>query len=476
MSHITNVQDPNFPLIQLPAQFRAQRHTMVDRQAGIGETIEVFRAQGPGCVRHIWIVPNPISDTRFTPDYIDNSNTNAIVKIYVDDDPRPLVNMDLKRLCGVLLDQSPYRVDNAGFAVLPRKMGSVHGDCFNIYLPIPFAKSCRITMEPLMDQCIRIMADWQQFPEGSDITPYRLHAVYRSEYPASHHSSFLMADLSGKGFVAGIVKGIRQREHTDMIYHTGGQVWMIDGESDPHVMRGINEEDDFAFGWGYHEVMTRWIGCPYHRYATRTDQDGVIYRFFGLNPVTFDSSLLLRCGSRADDTETVVYYYRVPESQAPPVTSPKTWEMAGAFGCADHEEFLQPEIPEQIAAPWLGQFKDDEVEFSVHSAKSEHTWIDFSTYCRTGSQGQLDRSAYARTTIESEDERSIQIRLGFDDWLSVWLNGENLGTFRHDHGFASINVPARLKKGDNKLMVKLSNLENVTHGCWAMSCVLESTD
>ena len=123
MSHITNVQDPNFPLIQLPAQFSAQRHTMVDRQAGIGESIEVFRAQGPGCIRHIWIVPNPISDTRFTPDYIDNSNTNAIIKIYVDDDPRPLVNMDLKRLCGVLLDQSPYRVDNAGFAVLAQKDG-----------------------------------------------------------------------------------------------------------------------------------------------------------------------------------------------------------------------------------------------------------------------------------------------------------------------------------------------------------------
>ena len=65
MSHITNVQDPNFPLIQLPSQFRAQRQTVVDRQAAIGETKEVFRAQGPGCVRHIWIVPNPISDTPF---------------------------------------------------------------------------------------------------------------------------------------------------------------------------------------------------------------------------------------------------------------------------------------------------------------------------------------------------------------------------------------------------------------------------
>ena len=476
MSHITNVQDPNFPLIQLPSQFRAQRQTVVDRQAAIGETKEVFRAEGPGCIRHIWIVPNLVSDTRFTGDYIDNSNSNSIIKIYVDGESRPIVNMDLKRLCGVLLDQSPYRVDNAGFAVLPRKMGSVHGDCFNIYLPIPFATSCRITMEPLMDQVIRITTDWQEFPEGSDITPYRLHAVYRSEYPASHHSSFLMADLTGKGFVAGIVKGIRQREHTDMIYHTGGQVWMIDGETDPHVMRGINEEDDFGFGWGYHEVMTRWIGCPYHRYATRTDQDGVIYRFFGMNSVTFDSSLLLRCGSRADDTETVVYYYRVPESQAPPVTSPETWEIAGAFGCKDHEEFLRQEIPEQIAAPWIGQFKEDEVDFSVHSAKSEHTWIDLSTYCRTGSQGQLERSGYARTTIESEEERSVQIRFAFDDWFSVWLNGENLGTFRHDHGLASISVSARLKKGENKLMVKLSNFENITHGCWAMSCALENLD
>ena len=79
---------------------------------------------------------------------------------------------------------------------------------------------------------------------------------------------------------------------------------MIDGETSPHVMRGINEEDDFGFGWGYHEVMTRWIGCPYHRYATRTDQDGVVYRFFSMNPVTFDSSLLpplrVSCGRHGD--------------------------------------------------------------------------------------------------------------------------------------------------------------------------------
>ena len=116
------------------------------------------------------------------------------------------------------------------------------------------------------------------------------------------------------------------------------------------------------------------------------------------------------------------------------------------------------------------------MEFSVHSAKTEHTWIDLSTYCRSGFQGQLDCSAYARTTIEPEEERSVQIRFGFDDWLTVWLNRENLGTFRHDHGFAAISVPARLKKGDNELMVKLSNFENITHGCWAMSCVIENSD
>ena len=472
MSHAMNFPDPNFPFIQLPMQFRARRHTMRDRQAAMGKTIEVFRARGPGCVRHIWFSPNPIDRPRTTEDYKDNSNTNSIIKIYVDDESEPLVNMDLKRLCGVLLDQSPYRVDNAGFTVLTRRLGSVHGDSFNIYLPIPFAKSCRITMEPLMDQFIRFMADWQQYPEGTDITPYRLQAVYRSESPASHHSSYLMADVSGKGFVAGIVKGIRQRDYSDVIFHTGGQVWMIDGETDPHVIRGYNEEDDFGLCFGYHEVMTRWIGCTYHRYGSEYDQDGVVYRFFGTDPVTFDSSLLLRCGSRADDTETVVFYYRVPESQAHPVASPELWEIAGPFECGNYEQFLQPEIPEEATGAWTGRFQ--EVEFSVYSAKTEHTWIDLSTYCRSGFQDQLDRSAYARTTIESAEEQSVQIRFGFDDWLTVWLNGENLGTFRHDHGFEAINVPARLKKGGNELMVKLSNFENTTHGCWAMSCAIEN--
>ena len=84
MSHVMNLPDLNFPLIQLPSQFLAQRQTVVDRQVAIGETKEVFRAQGAGCIRHIWIVPNPISDTRFTGDYTDNSNSNSIIKIYVD--------------------------------------------------------------------------------------------------------------------------------------------------------------------------------------------------------------------------------------------------------------------------------------------------------------------------------------------------------------------------------------------------------
>ena len=164
MSHPTNFPDPNFPFIQLPTQFRARRQTLRDRQVAVGETKEVFRARGPGCVRHIWFSPNPIGRPRTAEGVKDNSNANSVIKIYVDDESQPLVNLDLKRLCGVLLDQSPYRVDNAGFAVVPRRLGSIHGDGFNIYLPIPFAKSCRITMEPLMDQFIRVMATGSSFP------------------------------------------------------------------------------------------------------------------------------------------------------------------------------------------------------------------------------------------------------------------------------------------------------------------------
>ena len=298
--------DPIFQLIQLPTQFRTLRQS-IPRDLAKGETVDIFNAQGPGCIRHIWFMPSG------------DINFDAIITICVDGEKEPQVSMNMEKFFGVLLGQKPYRFDSEVFQHLPMTTGPVQGVGYNSYFPIPFAKSCRISVTANEKTGVCPQIDWHQYPAKTKITPYRFHAAYHAEMPAKHRGSILMADISGSGFLAGIIKGIRQRDFTDMIYHTKGQLWLIDGETGPHAINGHNEEDDFSFFWGYQPVMTRWIGCPYHRHEGRENQDGVIYRFFGPDPVSFSSSMLMRSCTRADDTEIVTYWYKVAGSTAPKV-------------------------------------------------------------------------------------------------------------------------------------------------------------
>ena len=112
------------------------------------------------------------------------------------------------------------------------------------------------------------MIDWHEYKDDALLTPFRFHAEHHRYKPAPpRNSAFQMADVDGTGFMAGIVLGSRQHNYTDMIYHTGGMSILIDGENDPHVIRGTNMEDDFGFSWGFHVKNTRWIGSPYHKWG-----------------------------------------------------------------------------------------------------------------------------------------------------------------------------------------------------------------
>lgn len=456
----TTIQDQTFPLIQLPMEFHAKRQS-TDTKLVKGQPVEIFRASGSGCIRHMWIVPW-------------RTGGNSIIKIYADGSDEPQVNMEMQRFLGVLLDQKPYRVDCAAFQHLPMTNGPVQGDGYNCYLPIPFRDGCRITVEALDDVGMVTQVNWQQYSPGAEVTPYRLHAVHHREFPAKHRTSFPMADISGRGFVAGIFKGLRQRDFSDMIYHTKGQLWLIDGETTPHAINGHNEEDDFNFSWGYQQVMTPWIGCPYHRHSGRENQDGVIYRFFGPDPIPFRSSLVLSCGARADDTETVVYYYLAEGSKAVPVRSPANWQLTGPFPCRSYEQFLKGEFPEKKIGRWENPLREGDQARPVHTAATKHTWMDLWSFYRDGGTPEAlhNHSVYARTTIEADGEKRVQLKFGFDDWLTVWLNGEKLGSFRHDHGLEVVTVAAQLRKGPNELLIKTSNFMNITKRLWAISCVV----
>ena len=453
------IPDPSFPLVRLPAEFRSERQ---NRSGGIeNETIEIFRAEGPGCIRHFWITVNEM-------------DSGLTLEITADGAPVPQVRMELEPFFGILLGLDPYRIDSAAFQVLPKTTGEARGVGYNCYLPIPFEKSCRIVLRAGKKVGFGSMVDWHRYQEGTSVTRLRLHAMHRREFPARPIGPFTMAEISGRGFVAGIFKGLRQRDHEDMIYHTNGQLWLIDGESEPNAFRGMNEEDDFGFGFGYHPAMSRWIGSPYNREGAHFDQDAVSFRFFGTDPVSFRSSLILRCGSRPDDTETVVCYYKEIGSEAPAIRSPESWQVIGPFPYTDINDFSSPGFPEDLAAPWPDTVRFAGKEWYVHALDSSRGWIDIHPLflSTAGQRTPVSSSVYIRTKVRCTKRESVRIRFGFDDWLAVRLNGRTIGTFRHDDGFAVADVPATLEAGDNELLVKLGNEENLQYRIWALNCTI----
>jgi hypothetical protein len=469
--------DQNFSLIQLPTQFKARK--LAGRAVlNQGDSYDLLNAKGPGCVRHITVIYKPFGD-------------HARIRIFADDTEQPQVDMDLNAFFGVLMNNDPrttgYRSDGAGMKVIPEAG-------FNCYLPIPFQSSCRIELTTESRETVQLYSqvDWQQYDVQTKITPFRLHALHNKETPAakSYGGIFQIADVSGRGFVAGLFKAIRHQDKSDILYHTGGSVWLVDGESDPHAIRGYNEEDDFGFGWAYHQWLSRWTGCAYVVNPGQQATEFSAYRWYGPDPIPFKTSLIAYSGSRADDTETVLYFYKELESEAPNVESPQEWQVTGPYRSFTFEEFLESEAPESEIV-WPDSWQNDGRTLLSFELSSHRTWVDmtwefrgrrplWNDYAKAFSEQSMSLfsdkpvavSAYARTTIESESKRSVNLRLAFDDWLTLWVNGEKIGTRRHDLGYEIADFPVQLRSGENTIQIKLSNFDNQEHRLWAFSCAV----
>ncbi len=296
-------QDPAVPLIALPTTFASRREKKEVRLDNKGFA-EVANINGPGCIRHVWFLTV-------------NNQDKLTLEITVDGAEEPQVRAPLSSFFGVMQDREPYFVDCAAFAVLPnpeasKKDALIPGTPgYNLFLPIPFSKSCRILVRGNEGAFLGTVVDWHRYEADTPLTSYRLHAEHkRFATTPPRGGTIEMAKVTGNGFLAGFVTGYIQKNKSDMVFHTGGIKILLDEETDPYTIEGNNVEDDYGFTWGFNDHQTRWIGCPSHENRGRNDQDGVFYRFFGPDPIAFRSSMTFLAGSRGDDMETVVYYYK----------------------------------------------------------------------------------------------------------------------------------------------------------------------
>jgi hypothetical protein len=401
------------------------------------------------------------------------------------------VDVTLAQFFSVLLGRNAYPIDNAAIKVLPK-------NAYNCYFPIPFRK-LRIELKNTgaQSQIIWFMADWRQYPAGTTLTPMRFHAVYRKESPARQYGSLLMADFTGEGFIAGMTQAVTVHDDSDSWYHTGGDTIYLDGETAPHAIRGIGGEDVFNMSFGIWPVQSSWVGAPVtERKGKDTTAgsgfDGVMCRIFGPDPILFQTSAIARFGTKANDTESVIYAYLAPRP-APSVITPVDWSLAGPFECNTPEDFARREWPENAPTAWPKEHKAD---FGVYvsnykaeagqaavfpvpvALQSEHTWCDFVRAYRgrrstnVGAQPAAV-SAYALGSVTIPAAGDYTLNVGFDDWIGVWVNGEKVFGGRHEKGFASATTKVRLAAGENRILVKLANFDNQQWRLWAFALRLD---
>ena len=468
--------DPTMPLVQLPVDFETYRQNSNPGTIEAGGHYDILNVRGPGCVRSIWML----------------RAEGKRIEIIADGAEISQVNMPAPNFFGTLLGLEPYHINSAPLVSMPNKWvkeefgGGEPG--YTSYFPIPFQDSCRIRIYADETGGLAAMVNWHKYDEKVEITPYRFHVSHTEYNPAPPRGSQIsVADISGSGFIAGIFMGVIQLNVDDLIYHHGGFTFLIDGETNPHAIRGHNMEDDYGFTWGFHETMTPWFGSPYCQvrpiespiypnsifaYSTNT----VAYRFMGPDPISFNSSMSMKLGTRPDHTETVIYYYKKQGSEKPLVQSPDTWQIAGTMSCTTKEEF-ETKVLNDLWSDWKDSIQIEGKRFKVYTLDSDHTWLNLHPIYFTSAWTPFaltKQIAFAKGIIDSEKQQKASLHLAFDDWISIWLNGKKIGTYYHDNDFGSTKIPVVLTKGKNEIIINTINFDKIPNMMlWAFSFRVE---
>lgn len=239
-----------------------------------GETMTLADLEGPGIVTHIWITvaANEYGWPRL-----------LRLRVYYDGSPEASVDAPLGDFFAVghgferTVESSVIRASSDGRAR-------------NSYWPMPFRKSCRITVtnegrRPL--DHVYYHVDWEKVPSLPPDTAY-FHARYRQELPAPDDGSpYVFLDVKGRGFYVGTVLSVIQPEAG--WFGEGDDRFFVDGEKKPSLM-GTGSEDYFTDAWGLHVTNGLYAG------VTVADGTGLGsrmtgYRWHVLDPIPFSKSL-----------------------------------------------------------------------------------------------------------------------------------------------------------------------------------------
>lgn len=277
-----------------------------------GETFTLADIDGPGAIQHIWMTP--AGKWRYT-----------ILRFYWDDEEEPSVEVPVGDFFAAAAE---YRqISSLAVCVNP-------GSAFNSYWIMPFKRKCRITMENIDTEPMRLyyQVDYTltKVPENAAY----FHAQFRRTNPVPYKEDYtIVENIKGKGQFVGTY--LFWQSNNNAWWGEGEIKFFMDGDKEFPTICGTGTEDYFCGSYGFIKDVgngPEYIDytTPYAGFHVIKPDDNVLhksqtrfgmYRWHITDPVRFDKDLRVtiqalgwRSGGRylplQDDISSVAFWYQ----------------------------------------------------------------------------------------------------------------------------------------------------------------------
>src|ERR1022692_4259830 len=238
-----------------------------------GETLVMADLKGAGAVTHIWLT---VADNEFGWPRL------LRIRVYYDGHKTPSVDSPLGDFFGVGHGSERNLESNM-------VRDSSFGRARNSYWPMPFRKSCRITVTNEGNRLLPMFyyhVDYRNYASlPADIGYF--HAYYRQERPARKGHNYEFLNIKGMGHYVGTVMSVVQTQVS--WFGEGDDLFYVDGATKPQIL-GTGSEDYFNDAWGLRDSDGPWTGTPIAE-GERLGSRLTGYRWHVPDPVPFKKSL-----------------------------------------------------------------------------------------------------------------------------------------------------------------------------------------
>ncbi len=312
------------PAYALAQNYKTLKQSSYDRTGGNrdfwpmapGETLEVFKASGPGVITHIWFTISAQSEHHLK---------ELVLRIYWDEAAKPSVETPVGDFFGLNLGE--YFLYQSAFL----NCSSIKA--LNCYFAMPFRRSARMTVTNEGEKPVGAFysnIDYQLLPSLPDDVLY-FHAQYRQATPnqavvfaageaelnVNGERNYVFLETKGRGHVMGVTLGVLQ--NSDHWFGEGDEMIFIDNDAKP-VINGTGTEDYFCGAWDFGgpngaPFSNLYNGAPYLGVPERAGGRYCLYRWHADNPIAFDRSVKHtiehgHANDRADCFYSVGYWYQ----------------------------------------------------------------------------------------------------------------------------------------------------------------------